>query len=90
MPESLTPASSSVVVYLIVVVGARFPLVRQWTMWAGVACALGALGQVVRFLATPDVAVGIAIIVSVAWAWAFLAEARAMIEDGVLELEGED
>ena len=26
-----------IVVYLIVVVGARFPLLRQWTMWAGVA-----------------------------------------------------
>ena len=71
-----------IVVYVIVVVGARFPLVRQWTAWAGVACVLATLGQVVRFLATPDVAVGVAMIVGGLWAWAFLAEARTRVRRG--------
>ena len=74
----------AIFVGVVVALARRFPMLRAWTTWAGFACALGALGQIARLIATPDVGAGIALLVSVAWAWAFLAEgARRSHRSGV-------
>jgi hypothetical protein len=66
---------SIVIVYLLVKLLGRFPLLRRWTLWVGGACALSTLNHLAWSTTEGGTAPLVAALVSACWAFVFLREA---------------